>query len=475
MLSSDYIKYDFVIFENVNTSFIRDGKVLDIEVLNNKIIVNHSNKFIEHPLEIGKPYSIELLKFDGFVTFNNEYRLTILNDSQSLPTDWIDFNFRMLEDSGTVMVDSNDFLFEVVDGELNIEKDGFVASWNFDQNTIQKNVNYRVFMYEDTGVLVINVVGGGTSLNANIVGANNDFGNITIGGAFMSFSRIFLGENDIAATLELTDFVDYEPLTGTKSMLDLSEVTVSESVTVKISGGDSLDTIENLYDVNLEYDDITLGGLLIFLKEITLGTNSESISFKLNDFIDYEPIIGEKTDLNLTQVTPIYETGNIGNIVFGYSIPNPTTNQFTMGNGLNYQQFELNMTGFMTDTVFVGNEVKYFLDNIEIFPFYRDESFVSETDPSQVVGQQITKHTATQSILGREYSIYFKNETKLLELAKKITSETPNPNEVFKFKVQYPFFFREYDVIITQGSLGISNNQPISISVKLDLASNILL
>jgi hypothetical protein len=174
-------------------------------------------------------------------------------------------------------------------------------------------------------------------------------------------------------------------------------------------------------------------------------------------------------------VTPTYEFGSIGNIVLGFSVPNPTTNQFTMGNGLNYQQFELNMTGFVTDSVFVGNDVRYFLDDIEIFPFFRDESFVSETDPSQVVSQQLTKHTVTQSAIGREYSIYFKDEIKLLKIMEKFSSLSPNPNEVFTLKIQYPLFEREYPVIITQTAFGISNNQPISISIKLELASNILL
>ena len=244
-------------------------------------------------------------------------------------------------------------------------------------------------------------------------------------------------------------------------------------VKIEVSDGSST-TTEILQNVNYDLDDLILGGTYLEIKRLSVGSTSGFV-LDLRDFKNYTFVEGDLTLIDKTNVTPTYELGSIGSIVLGFSIPNPTTNQFTMGNGLNYQQFELNMTGFITDSVFVGNEVKYFLDGVEIFPFFRDESFVSETDPSQVVGQQITKHTATQSALGREYSIYFKNDAKLLKLAEKITSLTPNPNEVFTLKIQYPLFEREYPVIVTQGALGISNNQPISISVKFDLASNILL
>jgi hypothetical protein len=238
-------------------------------------------------------------------------------------------------------------------------------------------------------------------------------------------------------------------------------------------GGKSLNA--NIVGANSTYDDIVIGGSLMSFFRFATGSNSVTFSLDLRDFETYEPIIGSKSDLDLSETAAQYTTGELGTVVFGFSIPNPTSNQFTMGNGLNYQQFELSLEAFISDNVFVGNDVKYFLDDIEIFPFFRDDNFVSQTDASQVVGQQITKHTAIQSALGKEFSIYFTPNSKLVELAKKITNEQPNPNEVFTLKIRYPLFEREYKVILTQGALGISNNQPISISVKFDLASNILL
>jgi hypothetical protein len=202
---------------------------------------------------------------------------------------------------------------------------------------------------------------------------------------------------------------------------------------------------------------------------ITSGVITEVV--KIENFKTLVPVIGSPSMINTALAKNTVEKGTLGTVVFGYSIPNPSTNQFTFGNGLNYQQFELDMDAFITDSVFVGNDVEYYLDGIRIYPLFRDEPFVSETDGSQVVGQQITRYTAVQSVLSREYSLYFRQENKLVEIAKKITSETPNPNQVFDFKIVYPLFERTHKVIITQAAMGVANNEPISISIKLDLAS----
>ena len=245
----------------------------------------------------------------------------------------------------------------------------------------------------------------------------------------------------------------------------------------------------SLVDASVLFDEVTFGRCFMALKEVNSGdlTNGNLLfNVKISDFETLSNDVNDNLFVDITEAKNASKKGSLGRIVFGFSIPNPTTNQFTFGNGLNYQQFELALDAFITDQVFLGNEVKYYLSRynystnlyekeVEIFPFFRDESFVSETDASQVVGEQISKFTAIQSVIGKEYSIYLKEEKKIFDLVKKIVSETPNPNHVYKFRVEYPLFEKEYNVIITQGALGISNNTPISVSFKLDLASNAVL
>lgn len=247
----------------------------------------------------------------------------------------------------------------------------------------------------------------------------------------------------------------------------------NDEMQIAISDGSNV-TTETIQNITYNPEDITLGGVYMEAKRWTVGGISGGViseELQIDDFKTLIPTIGTPSLVDTSLAKFVVQKGTIGTVVFGMGISNPSTNQVTFGNGLNYQLFELDMDAFITDSVFVGNDVEYYLDDVRIYPVFRDEPFASETDASQVVSDQITRHTAVQSVLSREYSIFFKQDLKLLELAEKITSETPNPNEVFDFRVVYPLFEREYKVIITQGAMGVANNQPISISIKLDLAS----
>lgn len=204
------------------------------------------------------------------------------------------------------------------------------------------------------------------------------------------------------------------------------------------------------------------------------STNDDLIS-KTNDFTTLVGTDSNYDDMIINkEIESIIETGSLGHISFGFSLPNPTTNQFTFGNGLNYQQYELVMTAFVSDNVYVGQEVEYYLDDVEIFPFYRDEGFTSDLDPAQIITQQSTRFITSQSVISKEFTVYYTQNKKLKDILEKISSENMNPNEVFRLKIKYPLFTKEYDVIISQAGLNITNNMPIAISIKLDLADNIL-
>lgn len=247
----------------------------------------------------------------------------------------------------------------------------------------------------------------------------------------------------------------------------------NDEMQISINDGVNI-TNETIENITYNPNDLVFGGTYMEVKEVSIGGVTNGViteSVKLDNFKTLTPVVGTPSLIDTTLSKNVIQKGTLGTIVFGYSIPNPTTNQFTFGNGLNYQQFELDMDVFITDSVFVGNDVEYYLDDVRIYPIFRDEPFVSETDASQVVSEQITRHTAVQSVLSREFSMYFKQDLKLIELAEKMTSTTPNPNEVFDLKIKYPLFEREYKVILTQAAMGISNNEPISLSVKFDLAS----
>lgn len=322
----------------------------------------------------------------------SQFRLTVLNDTQTFAANYIKLSASFKEDVGNIITDNGDFTLSKTANQLVFDAPNEVFTYN-----IKNDREYDIYIY-------------------------------------------FVENNEL------------------KISIDDNGVITNETIT------------------NITYDpnDLVLGGCYMEVKDFVVGGISNNVitkNIEINNFKTFAPVVGSISMINTTLAKNVIEKGTLGTVVFGYSFPNPTTNQFTFGNGLNYQQFELDMDAFITDSVFVGNDVEYYLDDVRIYPLFRDEPFVSETDGSQVVGQQITRFTAVQSVLTREYSFYFKQDNKLLSIAKKITSETPNPNEVFDFKIVYPLFERTHKVIISQAAMGVSNNEPISISVKFDLAS----
>lgn len=284
--------------------------------------------------------------------------------------------------------------------------------------------------------------------------------------------RIVKEEGKIEFYLEDNKIYEYNVVINNEYQIYFYDIG-NNQVQISVFDGSNT-TTEIIENVTYDIEGLILGGVFMEIRRWNMGTLNSGILnsiLRIEDFSSLIPAIGSSSLIDTTNANFSILKGSLGTIVLGFSIPNPTTNQFTFGNGLNYQQFELDMTAFITDSVFIGNDVKYFLNEVRIFPVFRDEPFVSETDASQVVGQQMTRHTAVQSVLSREYSLFFKQQDNLIDLAKKITSLTPNPNEVFTLRVEYPLFERQYEVIVTQGALGITNNSPISISIKLDLAS----
>ena len=452
----------------IQTELNKNTQGLDFEV---SLYNVKTNDLLENTLPVGETYAVKQKRFIPVLIedISGEYA-----DLQNLTASELFINTSFL-----LPVDNNDF------NNIVVEETYQQVATALDQFRIRTNArtlplgNTKYLLNKDYRLQALNVA---QVLASTYVEIGFEFWGSDDGNLLTDVSNNFLLSkvgNDLRFTIsgQTHNF----PIELRKKYNFYLIYLGDDSLQVNLFDGST--TASHIFEnINYNPTNLLLGGTYIAIDKFMFGGNIFSTPlpvYDLRNFKTYQPVIGNAGMVSLSdpfyKVTPTYEFGSVGNIVLGFAVPNPTTNQFTMGNGLNYQQFELSMTAFITDSVFVGNDVRYFLDDIEIFPFFRDESFVSETDPSQVVSQQLTKHTVTQSVIGREYSIYFKDETKLLKIMEKFSSLSPNPNEVFTLKIQYPLFEREYPVIITQASFGISNSQPISISVKLDLASNILL
>lgn len=420
-----------------------------------------TNSLLENEIPVGETYATEQKRFIPVLIENisGEYsdlqNVTAaeanLNLSFMIPTDSQDFNNMVLDETfNKVSVALDEMRERILAENLPLGEVRYILPKTFELKALNDtetfNANYIELITSFKGDV------------GNVLSDGNDFTLTKSQNSLILFAPNNVFEYNIEEDKEYEIYIYF--LTNNELQIYIND---DGDVTSQI--------IEN---ITYNPDDITLGGVYMEAKRWTVGGTSSGViteELKIEDFKSLIPTVGNSNLIDTSLAKFVIQKGTIGTIVFGVGISNPSTNQVTFGNGLNYQLFDLDMDAFITDSVFVGNDVEYYLDDIRIYPIFRDEPFASETDASQVVSDQITRHTAVQTVLSREYSIFFKQDIKLLELAQKITSQTPNPNEVFDFRVIYPLFERDYKVIITQGAMGVANNQPISISIKLDLAS----
>lgn len=167
--------------------------------------------------------------------------------------------------------------------------------------------------------------------------------------------------------------------------------------------------------------------------------------------------------------------GTEGIINFEFTLPNPTTNQFTFGNGINYQEFDVELGITVSKDVFNGSQVKYFIDDVEVFPMTRNFGYGAESDTDHKITEGTAKSVNIDNSMTQTFTLYYQPKHKVVNLIREQTREDLNQNQVHTLKVKYPFFVREYNVIIQSfGTEPISGN-PFTFTIDLILADDILL
>ncbi len=222
---------------------------------------------------------------------------------------------------------------------------------------------------------------------------------------------------------------------------------------------------------------IQFGGVLTKIYSFLLLDNASEVVLTLKDFESIPNPIevnGQNITTSVQNEKFVLQWGSLGIITLNFTIPNPTSQQITFGDGLNYQEFELALSSTIDDQVFTSNLIKYFLNGVRVYPFFREHSYLGEVDSAQTINEKMTKHIVSQSTIATEFTLFLKPEKIILDLAKKITSNEPEANEIYNLEVIFPLFGREYEILVTQGGLAVDGNEAISVSFKLDLADDIL-
>ncbi len=184
------------------------------------------------------------------------------------------------------------------------------------------------------------------------------------------------------------------------------------------------------------------------------------------DELNYIGEFGEDWIVTPNNTETLFESGSQGNITFDFTLPNPIGNQFTMGEGLNYQNYSVEIGITVTKDIFMGNQARYFIDGVEVYPFMRSHGVGSEPETSQLVGKETADTVINDNSITKEFTLYYKPNKKIIELMKHIV-KIEEQNKTFELKEVYPFFTTTKIVVITDGGLSPISGSPFTYSFSV--------
>lgn len=165
--------------------------------------------------------------------------------------------------------------------------------------------------------------------------------------------------------------------------------------------------------------------------------------------------------------------GSDGNAVFQV-YPLAVVGEYQGKNGINYHQFSLQLEAMIGDNFIFGNNFEYYIDNIRVYPVDRAHTFALDTQGRQGINSNIMKFIGGESTLDWTQSFFYQPTKQLTSLVKKITTGDKEQNKLYTLKVQYPFWNKEYEVIVEGGGINTDINSITTFSLQFKLADDIL-
>lgn len=243
---------------------------------------------------------------------------------------------------------------------------------------------------------------------------------------------------------------------------------------------DGTNTDSNVSSQVIPYNTITLGydtGLNAKIKSLSvssenyLSTELEEIS--ISDF-DNKNIITNNGSVSTGIIaTNCILFGSDGNAVFQV-YPLAVIGQYSAENGVNYHQFSLQLEAMIGDNFIFGNNFEYYIDNTRVYPVDRNHTFALDTQGRQGINDNVMEFIGSESSLDWSQSFFYQPTKKLTSLVKKITTGDVEQNTIYTIRVQYPFWVKEYDVVIEGGGINTDINSITTFTLQFKLASDIL-
>jgi hypothetical protein len=171
--------------------------------------------------------------------------------------------------------------------------------------------------------------------------------------------------------------------------------------------------------------------------------------------------------------------GSDGNVVFQV-YPLAVIGEYTSENGVNYHSFSLQLEAMIGDNFIFGNNFEYYIKETseesftQVFPVDRSHTFALDTQGRQGINDNVMTFIGSESALDWTQSFFYQPTPKLTSLVKKITTGDVEQNKTYTIKVQYPFWNKEYNVVIEGGGINTDINSITTFSLQFKLADDIL-
>jgi hypothetical protein len=111
---------------------------------------------------------------------------------------------------------------------------------------------------------------------------------------------------------------------------------------------------------------------------------------------------------------------------------------------------------------------------MQVFPVDRSHTYALDTQGRQGINDNIMKFIGSESALDWTQSFFYQPTRFLTSLVKKITTGDISQNTVYELKVQYPFWSKEYNVVIEGGGINTDINSITTFSLQFKLADDVL-
>lgn len=219
-----------------------------------------------------------------------------------------------------------------------------------------------------------------------------------------------------------------------------------------VTTGD-LDTVSSTF--TLSDSKYILGnenGLEAKISRIRMGVDSDYEQVDINTWnSDSEITNSGEAVISSSSISNCILWCEDGNAIFGFGTLNPVDNPEVRDGNAIYQTFELEMNVFISNDVLFGNNFKYYLDDIQIYPIDRSHSLATEIGASQYINSNENEYMVEESARDFTMSFYYIPSKKLTKLLKRVASGDTSQNNTYSLVVQYPFFQVTYDALIDSG------------------------